>query len=345
MDASPSHSSSPQDAISTQRKALPPLLGVLGIAALLSAFASALLASEADDRAPEPISPLPLSVNVDPRKVELGRRLFLEPRLSDDNTVSCAHCHPLDHAGVDGLPRSIGVRGSMSDFNAPSVFNSGLAFAQFWDGRAATLEEQVDGPVNNPAELASNWPQIIGKLTHDDRYREAFQQIYAAGMTADNIKDAIATFERSLITPDSRFDRYLRGDDAALDETEKAGYRLFKDYGCSSCHQGRLAGGNLYQKLGVVNTYFDERKQAKTADLGRFNVTGREADKFKFKVPGLRNVALTAPYLHDGSVETLERVVWLMGYHQLGRRISGEDIDRIVAFLKTLTGRFEPSSP
>ncbi len=292
----------------------------------------------------EPISPLPDSFPADPRKTELGRRLFLDPRLSADDSVSCASCHALGNAGVDGLPRSLGVKGAVGDLNSPTVYNSGLLISQFWNGRAATLEEQIEGPVNSPVEMASNWPQIIARLRGDSWYPGRFRQLYDDGITAANIKDAIATFERTLLTPDSRFDRYLKGDGEAISETEKAGYRLFKRFGCSSCHQGRLAGGNMYEKLGIIKDYFEERGDIKEADFGRFNVTGNEEHKFEFKVPGLRNVALTAPYLHDGSVETLEEVVWIMGYHQLGRRISGDDVDRIVAFLKTLTGRF-PEQP
>ncbi|HZW26636.1 MAG TPA: cytochrome-c peroxidase [Gallionella sp.] len=292
----------------------------------------------------EPIAPIPLDIRLDPARVVLGKRLFHEPRLSGDDTVSCANCHGLDRGGADQAVRSFGIGGREGAINAPTVFNSGFNFRQFWDGRAATLEEQIDGPIHDQAEMASNWPQVLGKLRRDGAYRKAFEAIYPDGITADNVKDAIATFERSLYTPNSRFDRYLRGDRAALSGDEQAGYRLFKELGCVSCHQGVNVGGNLYEKMGVMEDYFVARVNVTRADLGRYNQTGIEEQRFEFKVPGLRNVALTAPYFHDGSAATLEQAVRLMAKHQLGIALDEERQRRVVAFLRTLTGEYQGES-
>lgn len=288
----------------------------------------------------EPIQPIPLEVRLDARKVELGNRLFHEPRFSRDNSISCSSCHDLSKAGMDQRARSLGIGGQPADRNAPTVFNSGLNFKQFWDGRAETLEDQIDGPTHHPKEMGSTWAEIIAKLKQDPGYVSAFAKIYPDGLQGHNIKDAIATFERSLITPNSRFDRFLRGDASALTEAEKAGYQLFKDYGCVACHQGINVGGNMFQRLGVIVDYFAERGEATKSDLGRYNVTGRERDRFTFKVPSLRNVARTAPYFHDGSVPTLEVAVRLMAKYQLGRSLSKAEVDLLVAFLNTLTGEY-----
>jgi cytochrome c peroxidase len=225
--------------------------------------------------------------------------------------------------------------------NAPTIFNAGLNFKQFWDGRAVTLEDQIDGPTHASFEMGSNWPEIIKKLSKSPEYVVAFNESYADGIKSDTIKEAIATFERSLITPNSRFDRFLRGDHGSLTDEEKDGYRLFKSYGCASCHQGVNAGGNIFQKFGVMGDYFADRGKVTTADLGRFNATGDRADLHVFKVPSLRNVALTPPYFHDGSASTLTEAVEVMSKYQLGRRLPPEDVARIVAFLKTLSGEYK----
>ncbi len=289
----------------------------------------------------EPITPLPLQFTPDADKVALGGRLFHEPRLSGDGTVSCAQCHDLNHGGADHQVHSRGVGGKEGAINAPSVFNSGFNFRQFWDGRAETLEEQIDGPLLNPAEMASSWPQVIVKLNTDAAYRQAFAAIYQDGITAANVKDAIATFERSLSTPNSRFDRFLRGDKAALNPSEQAGYLLFKEIGCVACHQGMNVGGNLFEKVGIMGDYFAARGHLTPADLGRYNYTKVEEHRFEFKVPSLRNVALTAPYFHDGSAATLEESVRVMAKYQLGMDM-GEAEQRLIAdFLRTLTGEYQ----
>jgi cytochrome c peroxidase len=302
-------------------------------------------AAEPDALDDEPIHPLPRKIDLDPQKVVLGRRLFHDSQLSADNSISCASCHNLHRNGADNRAISVGVAGAKGDVNAPTVFNSGFNFRQFWDGRAETLEDQVEGPIHHPAEMATDWPQILEKLRADSGYTAAFSSIYAQGMNSRTIKDAIATFERSLITPDSRFDRYLRGDANALTADEKEGYRLFKQNGCSSCHQGILAGGNMFEKFGIVADYFADRGRIAKSDLGRFNVTGQETDRYKFKVPSLRNVARTAPYFHDGSAQTLKEAVSVMARYQLGRQLTARELDLIVQFLETLNGEYPGGDP
>ncbi|MDP2829905.1 MAG: cytochrome-c peroxidase [Sulfuricellaceae bacterium] len=292
----------------------------------------------------EALLPLPPVPELSPEKVELGRRLFFEKRLSRDNSMSCASCHDLSRSGTDRSQFPIGINGQTGVVNAPSIFNVSLNFVQFWDGRAASLEEQAAGPVHNPIEMASSWEEVSFKLGKDETYREAFRQLYPQGITGAAIVDAIATFERTLLTPNSRFDRYLRGDSSALDTLERTGYRRFLDYGCASCHQGANIGGNMFQRFGVMGDYFSERQPVK-ADLGRFNVTGREEDRHVFKVPSLRNVAETPPYFHNGSTRSLDEAVIIMGRYQLGRELPDADIKAIVAFLRTLTGTWQGQAP
>ena len=288
----------------------------------------------------EPISPIPQSLSLDQRKVDLGSRLFQDRRFSRDNSTACAGCHELNKGGSDALRHSVGIGGQRGDVNAPTVFNSGFNFTQFWNGRAESLEDQIDDPVHNPKELGSNWPEIIAKLKQDADYPAEFAALYRDGIQPGNIRDAIATFERSLITPNSRFDKHLRGDRNALTQDEIKGYRLFKSYGCIACHQGVNVGGNLYARFGVMRDFFKQRENIAPADLGRFAVTGKPEDRHVFKVPSLRNVAVTAPYFHDGSLTALEQVVVIMGEYQLGILIPPGDVALIVKFLHTLTGEY-----
>ena len=313
--------------------------------ALALGLAAGPVASTAQTRADEPIKPLPVSVDVDPVKVALGRRLFHDPRLSKDDTVSCASCHDLRNGGDDGRRVSIGIEGRPGVINSPTVFNAGLNFKQFWDGRADTLSDQVDGPVQSDFEMGSLWPEVVAKLYQDEEYPALFEARYPEGIRRESIKDAIAEFVKSLITPDSRFDRWLRGDDEALSEHEEHGYTLFKRYGCVSCHQGVNVGGNMFQVFGVINEYFRRRGDITEADLGRYNVTGNIADRHSFKVPSLRLAARTAPYLHDGSAATLRDAVDAMFEFQLGREAPNEDKEAIVAFIETLVGRSKELSP
>ncbi len=291
----------------------------------------------------EPITPLPLEVNVPDGVVKLGRRLFFEKKLSRDNSVSCSSCHRMNHGGADDRAMSIGVHNSVGDINAPTVFNSANNFVQFWDGRAADLEAQIDGPTHHPKEMGSNWNEIVKKLNDDESYRSDFKTVFQSEPKPELIRQAIAAFEKSLSTPHSRFDQYLMGEDDAITPKEKEGYKLFKNFGCISCHQGRNIGGNLFQKMGVMGDYFKDRGNENQHDWGRFNVTRREEDKYFFKVPSLRNVELTAPYFHDGSAKTLSQAVIVMGKYQLGRTISPREASLIVEFLKTLSGQLPDS--
>jgi len=288
----------------------------------------------------EPIKPIPKTLPLDARKVALGEALFRDPRLSQDNSISCASCHDMRLGGADGRVHSVGIKGREGDINAPTVLNSGFNFRQFWNGRAISLEDQVDGPVHNEKEMGSTWEAVVARLRDVADYRDRFKRIYPGEIMAGNIKDAIAEYERSLITPNSRFDRFLNGEQDALNRDEKEGYAKFKAYGCTSCHQGVNVGGNMFEPLGAMADYFKDRGSVTKADYGRFNVTGREPDRFSFKVPGLRNVARTAPYFHDGSASTLEEAVVIMGKYQLGQQLSPEDVRQIVLFLKTLTGEY-----
>ena len=291
----------------------------------------------------EPVKPVPATLKQDPARVELGRRLFNDARLSANGKVSCASCHDPAKGGADGRPRSIGFGGRATAVNAPTVFNAALNFRQFWNGRADSQEAQVGLVVENPVEMGSNWRDVVALVTRDTDYARAFTAAYRDGVTRPNIENAIASYERALITPDSRFDKYLRGDQAAISTDEKAGYAKFKQYGCVACHQGVNLGGNMFQKFGVMGDYFAARGNPTEADLGRFEVTGDAADRNVFKVPGLRNVALTAPYLHDGSAPTLEDAVKVMFRYQLGRKPSAQDTESIVKFLQTLTAAPEVS--
>lgn len=308
---------------------------IAAIAALLASVASAAAVAASSD---EPIQPVPLAHGQDPARADLGRRLFNDARLSANNTVSCASCHSLAKGGADGLERSVGFNGQRTGVNAPTVLNAALNFKQFWNGRAGSLEAQIDAVIQNPVEMGSKWPDVVAKLAKDAGYQAAFAAAYRDGVTQANITNAIATYERTLITPNSRLDSYLRGNRQALNDQEKSGYAKFKQYGCVACHQGVNVGGNMFQKFGVMGDYFAKRGQPTDADLGRYLVTRDPADKNVFKVPSLRNVALTAPYLHDGSAKTLEDVVDVMFRYQLGRTASREDRAAIVSFLRTLSG-------
>lgn len=286
------------------------------------------------------IVPITVPTDLSPDVVALGKKLFFEKKLSENNSIACVSCHDLSLGGTDQSPRSIGIYGAVGGINSPTVFNSGLNFRQFWDGRANSLEEQINGPLQDPKEMGTTWATALSKLKQDSEYVRLFNQAYGDGINADNVRNAIAIFERSLVTPNSRFDQFLRGDENSLSALELTGYQRFQSYGCISCHQGVNLGGNMFQKFGIMGDYFAERGNITLADLGRYNVTGREEDKHVFKVPSLRNVALTAPYFHDGSAQTLEEAVQVMLKYQLGRVFEQQDIDALVAFLRTLTGEY-----
>lgn len=295
----------------------------------------------------EPIRPIlaPQFSEKERAEIALGRSLFHDPRLSHDDTTSCASCHSLELSGVDRRRVSIGINGAMGTVNAPTVINSRFNIAQFWDGRAATLEEQAAGPVHNPIEMGSNWGEVVTKLQKDEFYPARFEALYEDGMSGLNIQRAIAQFERSLVTLNAPFDQYLLGDEGAISEEAKKGYRLFKSYGCVACHQGSNVGGNMYARMGAVGDYFINKDELVSSDLGRYNVTSAEDDRHVFKVPSLRLAVHTAPYFHDGSATTLEEAVRTMARYQLGRRITAKDTQLIIRFLKTLPGELYEVKP
>ncbi|MGO4325367.1 cytochrome-c peroxidase [Pseudomonas sp. KB_12] len=289
----------------------------------------------------EPLKPLPPIPALDPKRVQLGLRLFNDPRLSVNNTLSCASCHHLDKGGADDKPFSLGFDGKPVEVNTPTVFNAGLNFHQFWDGRVETLEEQVHFVVISPTEMANTWESVVKRIADDPGYSKDFKAAYPDGVNEPNIRSALADYERTLQTPNSRFDQYLQGNTDILTPREKFGYQRFKEYGCIACHQGVNIGGNMFQKFGVMGDYIKDRGNPTRADEGRYNITGDEADRQVFKVPSLRNVAVTAPYFHDASAPTLERAVEVMFKYQLGREPLKNDTTLIVEFLKTLTGESE----
>lgn len=296
-----------------------------------------------EDRAAEPVRPIDHSLDVDQEKAALGFALFHDTRLSVDNTVSCATCHALETAGVDNHQYSHGVDDQIGGVNAPTVYNAVYNFVQFWDGRAKTLADQAAGPPLNPIEMAStSFDEIIAKLQADKPFAKAFKAVYPDGLTEANITDAIEEFERTLITPDSRFDKWLRGDSDAITAEELAGYELFKKYDCATCHVGPNLGGQSYELMGLRRHYFTERGLDLTVeDNGRFKETQLERDRHRFKVPGLRNVEHTWPYYHDGTRETLEDAVRDMGLYQSGVELTSSEVDQITSFLKTLTGEYK----
>lgn len=286
------------------------------------------------------ISALSVPEGLSEEKIRLGDKLFHDPRFSSDNSTSCATCHNLKLGGVDNAYRSIGVGGRQGVINSPTVYNLELQLSYFWDGRAASLEEQISGPIHNPLEMRSSWEQVIGKLREDNVLLEEFEATYSDGIKQENIADAIAEFERSLVTVDSPFDKWLNGDAAALTDAQLRGYRLFQSYGCIACHQGKNVGGNMYATMGEMGDYFKSRGgEITSADLGRFNVTGVESDRHVFKVPSLRLAKKTAPYFHDGSVPSLREAISIMGRYQLGRDIPPDEIALIEGFIGALAGQ------
>jgi len=266
-------------------------------------------------------------------KIALGRKLYFDTRLSKNHDVSCESCHHLAEWGVDGEPTSLGHRGQRGDRNAPTVYNAGFHLAQFWDGRAADLEEQAKGPLLNPLEMALPDEQAAtAVIASIPGYVEEFQQVFPdEGVTYENIARAIAAFERKLSTR-APFDDFLEGNTDALSEDQQRGLAVFYEAGCVTCHTGMGVGGHSYQKLGV-------RKPFVAHDQGRFVITGNDADRHVFKVPSLRNVARTGPYLHDGSVATLPDMVALMAEYQTTKaRLSADETRWLLAFLDALTG-------
>ncbi|MFA6015313.1 MAG: cytochrome-c peroxidase [Gallionellaceae bacterium] len=303
----------------------------LGTAILLATSISAHASSE-------PIKPIVAAKIQNAAAVELGKKLYFDPRLSKSGFISCNSCHNLSMGGTDNLKTSIGHNWQQGPINSPTVLNSSMNIAQFWDGRAKDLKAQAGGPIANPGEMASTHQLAVEVLQSIPGYVNEFKATFGSDkIDIDKVTSAIAAFEATLVTPDSRFDKWLKGNKKALNSDELAGYKLFKESGCTACHNGAAVGGNSFQKFGVVEAY----KTASTAE-GRIAVTGKDADRFYFKVPTLRNAELTYPYFHDGAAATLGEAVDIMGRIQLGRSFTAEENSKIVAFLKTLTGK-QPS--
>lgn len=303
----------------------------------ISAVAAAVLVGQwafaADKAEKELISPIPAAKVTSPGMVELGKKLYFDPRLSKSGFISCNSCHNLSMGGTDNLKTSIGHNWQKGPINAPTVLNSSMNVAQFWDGRATDLKAQAGGPIANPGEMASSHELSVHILQSIPGYVSEFKQVFGTNkIDIDKVTAAIAAFEETLVTPNSRFDKWLKGDKKALNNQEVAGYKLFKDAGCVACHNGPAVGGNSFQKMGIVEPF-----KGNTSD-GRAAVTGKDADRFNYKVPTLRNVEMTYPYFHDGSADTLEQAVDVMGRLQLGRKFTADENAKLVAFLMTLTG-------
>jgi cytochrome c peroxidase len=287
-------------------------------------------------RQQEPITPLPTPVQIHSQRAAIGERLFNDVRVSRNSTHSCATCHPLDRGGMDGLAVAVRSDGTLHHRNTPTIFNASLNATFNWDGVASTLPDHTDRVLATLME--TTWSVLLDRLRADRAYAAAFGAAYPEGVTRANVLHAFTTFEQSLVTPRSRFDRYLLGEQDAMTPREKDGYRLFKSYGCVSCHQGINIGGNMYQRFGVFEDVALTRPGM--IDLGRYLITKVDRDRHVFRVPSLRNVAVTAPYFHDGRARTLETAVRTMGRAQLGRHLTTNEISSIVGFLRALTGEY-----
>jgi cytochrome c peroxidase len=290
--------------------------------------------------ATDPVQPLPEKVDLPAEKVAMGERMFHDKRLSADETLSCASCHDLGKGGCDQARTSKGIGGQFGGINSPTVFNSGANVRQFWDGRAADLVEQAAGPVENPIEMGAKWDDVVAKLNKDAALVAEFGKLYPDGLTKGAVLDCVATFEKSLVTPNSPFDRWLSGDENALDADAKKGYELFVARGCATCHVGESLGGQSFEKMGRAEDYFEARGNPTDADKGLEGFTKKEGDRHKFKVPTLRNVALTFPWFHDGSQTDLAGAVKVMAKCELGTTLSDAEVAQVVKFLESLTGEF-----
>jgi cytochrome c peroxidase len=282
----------------------------------------------------EPVQPVPKKIKYDREKAELGKLLFHDPILSKDNRTSCSYCHDLyNKCGTDHRPVAKGCHDKRGKVNTPTVLNAVFNFRFFWDGRAKSLKEQIYGPIQNPKEMNMKLEEVVKRIEKHPVYSRKFRKIYNTNkITFDMIADAIAEFEKALITPDSKFDRFLRGE-TKLSEKEMEGYKLFKKLGCITCHNGVNLGGNSFQKVGVVKEY-----PWKPDNPDRYRITKKEFDKNVYRVPVLRNIDCTYPYFHDGSIQTLEEAVQTMAYYNLGFRLPQDELEKIIAFLKTLRG-------
>ncbi|MGC4008641.1 MAG: cytochrome-c peroxidase [Pseudomonas sp.] len=317
----------------------------LALGSLLLAVSTAAAQANADvlrDNANSIFKPIPEQAGdqLDPNQIELGRQLFFEPRLSASHVISCNTCHNIGTGGADNVPASSGHAWQKGARNSPTVFNAVFNVAQFWDGRAKDLEEQAKGPVQNPVEMHNTPKNVEATLSSMPEYVAAFGKAFPSDqqpVSFDNMARALQAFESTLITPDSRFDLYLKGDDNALDAKEKKGLQTFMSSGCISCHNGVNLGGQAYFPFGLVKK--PDGKILPSGDKGRFEVTKTQNDQYVFRAAPLRNIALTAPYFHSGQVWDLEEAVAIMGTAQLGKQLNAEEVGDIVAFLKTVTGK------
>jgi len=292
----------------------------------------------------EPITPIPLSAKLDKAKVALGQRLFNDSNLSHNSATSCAHCHVLSHVGEIEHLDAADVSSEQMVSNVPSLYNVSFNVMKLPDGSMATMESQLDAHLLDPAVMGAGWSAVVSALQNDQRYRNDFAALYEEGIKRETIKDALVTFERSLITPNAPFDRFLRGEPDSLDGEAFAGYQLFKELGCINCHQGVNVGGNMYAKRGVFDGYGDtccDKSQVGSERDGRVDIGLKP---HQFRVASLRNVALTAPYFHDSSADTLEQAVIIMGKSQLGVELRPEELTALVAFLHSLSGDVSLSS-
>lgn len=283
--------------------------------------------------AEEPLQPIPEAVDYDRNLAELGKRLFFDPVLSGDRTISCASCHDPYNGGDDNRSVSTGILNQKGNMNSPTVLNSYFNFRQFWNGRSRDLKEQAAGPIHNPVEMGLNGKAVEERLNKDPYYTEAFRRVTGKStISFEDVTRSIAEFEKALFTPNSRFDRYLRGE-IRLSNRENKGFLLFKKFGCVNCHNGVNLGGNSYQKIGVIHPFNRDKNVS-----DRYAITKKPYDKNVYKVPTLRNIDLTAPYFHDGSAKTLEDAISKMAFHNLGRELTPSDTRNLIAFLKSLTG-------
>lgn len=281
----------------------------------------------------EPISPIPQNSGVDENKAMLGKKLFFDTMLSKDNSTSCFSCHDVFNGGADSGAVSIGFGAKEGTINSPTVLNARYNFKQFWNGRVENLYEQVDGPMSSPVEHNIDTKTLEKRINNSNAYKQKFKEIYGvSNITKKLIIDAIVEFEKALITPNSKFDKFLRGEEQ-LSKKEKDGYLIFKEYGCITCHNGINIGGNSFQKMG---SFFEYDLNTKYAD--RYEVTGKKSHKNIFKVPTLRNINLTAPYFHDGSAKDLKEAINTMSKYSLGIVLLDDEVEKIIYFLKTLDG-------
>lgn len=304
---------------------------------LLSSFCIS-IASVAQQQS-EPILPIiPDPTEQNPLKINLGKDLYRDPLFSLTHADSCNSCHNINRGGIDNLTRYIGIYNKMGSLNTPTIFNTHLNFRQFWNGRAKDLDAVIEDHLQDPTIFKNNWQTVLKRIEGSPQLMNEFNQAYGKKPGKAEVKDALINYIETLTTPRSRFDLYLQGDTKALSPRAIKGYNLFKSYGCITCHQGPNIGGNLYQRLGVYKDYYKDKKNIQKADYGLFLLTGVESDRYVFKVPSLRNITTTGPYLHDGSAKTLREVIQIMGVYQVGQVIPPYDVTLIMEFMESLTG-------